>query len=108
MEIDITEFQKIDLRIAEIKQAEKVEGADRLLKLQVDIGGEPRQIVAGIAQHYAPEALIGKKVIVVANLKPATIRGVESRGMLLAAGDGGVLSIVIPERDQLPSGARVK
>lgn len=107
-EIDITYFQKIDLRVAEIRQAEKVEGADRLLKLQVDIGGEPRQIVAGIAQHYKPEELIGKKIVIVANLKPATIRGVESRGMLLAASNNELLSILALDRPVVPSGAKVK
>ncbi len=106
-EIDITEFAKIDLRVAEIKQAEKVEGADRLLKLQVEVGGEPRQIVAGIAQHYKPEELIGKKVVIVANLKPAKIRGVESRGMLLAANDSTTLSILSLDR-AVTSGAKVK
>lgn len=106
--LDIAEFLKIDLRIAEIKQAEKVEGADRLLKLQVEIGGEMRQIVAGIAQHYKPEELIGKKVAVVANLKPATIRGVESRGMLLAASNGTDLSILTLDRPEIPSGSKVK
>jgi methionyl-tRNA synthetase len=108
MEIDITDFQKIDLRVAEIKQVEKVEGADKLLKLQIDIGGEPRQIVAGIAQHYKPEELVGRKIVVVANLKPATIRGVESRGMLLAASNAEGLSILTLDRPHLPSGAKVK
>lgn len=107
MEIDITEFQKLDLRVAEVKQAERVEGTDKLLRLQVDIGGEPRQIVAGIAQHYKPEELVGRSVVVVSNLKPATIRGVESRGMLLAASNAEALSIVTLDRP-LPSGARVK
>lgn len=107
MELDITEFQKLELRVAEVKQAEKVEGADRLLKLQVDLGDETRQIVAGIAQHYTPEQLIGKQVVIVTNLKPATIRGVESRGMLLAASDEGGLSIVIPEKER-QAGAKVK
>ena len=106
--MDITDFQKIDLRVAEVKQAEKVEGADKLLKLQVEIGGEPRQIVAGIAQHYKPEELVGKKIVVVANLKPATIRGVESRGMLLAASNSDALSILTLDRPVVPSGAKVK
>ncbi len=107
MELDITEFQKLELRVAEVKTAEKVEGADRLLKLQVDLGGELRQIVAGIAQHYTPEQLIGKKVVIVANLKPATIRGVESRGMLLAASNETGLSIITLDRE-LTAGAKVK
>lgn len=106
--LDIKEFMKLDLRIAEIVQAERVEGADRLLKLQVDIGTEKRQIVAGIAQHYAPEELVGRKVCVVVNLKPAKIRGVESNGMLLAAGGGtDVVSILSPVKE-IPAGTKVK
>lgn len=115
--IDITEFQRLDLRVAEVKEAERVEGTDKLLKLQIDTGGETRQIVAGIAQHYQPEDLIGKKIVVVTNLKPATIRGIESRGMLLAASSGGgsasggsdgaTLTIVTPDRP-IPAGAKVK
>ncbi len=106
--IDISDFMKADLRVAEVKAAEKVEGADKLLKLQIEIGEEKRQIVAGIALHYKPEELIGKKIIVVANLKPAKIRGVESHGMLLAASQGDRLSIVTLEKSDLPSGAKVK
>jgi len=106
--LDIADFAKVELRIAEVKQAEKVEGADKLLKLQVEIGGVPRQIVAGIAQHYKPEEIVGKKVVVVANLKPAKIRGVESNGMLLAASDETGLSVVTLDRMNLSSGSRVK
>lgn len=106
--IDISDFAKVELRVAEVKQAEKVEGADKLLKLQVEIGGVPRQIVAGIAQHYKPEDLVGKKVVVVANLKPAKIRGVESNGMLLAASDDTGLSVVILDRLAIGTGAKVK
>ena len=106
--IDITDFAKIDLRIAEIKTAEKVEGADRLLKLQVDMGGEMRQIVSGIALHYKPEELVGRKIVIVANLKPAKIRGVESHGMLLAASDAGGLSVVVLDRTAVSIGSRVK
>jgi methionyl-tRNA synthetase len=106
--LDITDFAKVELRVAEVKLAEKVEGADKLLKLQVEIGGVPRQIVAGIAQHYKPEEIVGKKVVVVANLKPAKIRGVESNGMLLAASDETGLSVVTLDRLSLASGAKVK
>ena len=81
--------------------------ADKLLKLQIDLGGETRQIVAGIAQHYRPEELVGKKIVVVANLKPAKIRGEVSQGMLLAASTEDQLSLVTVEKD-LPAGARVK
>ncbi len=107
MDLDISAFQKLDLRVAEVRQAEKVEGTDKLLKLQIDLGGETRQIVAGIAQHYSPEQLVGKQVVVVTNLKPATIRGVESRGMLLAASNTEGLSIVTLDRPLAP-GAKVK
>ncbi|MDZ4225177.1 MAG: methionine--tRNA ligase subunit beta, partial [bacterium] len=105
--IDITDFAKVELRVAEILQAEKVEGADKLLKLQIDLGTEQRQIVAGIAQHYAPEDLVGKKVVVAVNLKPAKIRGVESNGMLLAASDANTISILTPLKD-VAIGSKVK
>ncbi len=87
--ISIEDFQKLDLRVAEVKSAERVPGTKKLLKLMVDIGTEVRQIVAGIAEVYEPETLVGKKIIVIANLKPAVLRGVESRGMLLAASIDG-------------------
>ena len=106
--LDISDFAKVELRVAEVKAAEKVEGADKLLKLQIEIGGVPRQIVAGIALHYKPEELVGKKVVVVANLKPAKIRGVESNGMLLAASDDTGLSVLTLDRLAIGSGARVK
>lgn len=106
-QIDITEFAKVDLCVAQIIEAQKVEGADKLLRLQIDLGTERRQIVAGIAQHYAPEELVGKKIVVVANLKPAKIRGVESHGMLLAASDANTISILTPFKD-VAVGAKVK
>ncbi len=104
--IEFTDFTKVDLRNVIIREAEKVEGADKLLKLQVEVGDELRQVVAGIAEHYAPEALIGKMVILVANLKPAKIRGVVSNGMLLAASKGKHLRLVTLDGD-LPSGSKV-
>lgn len=104
--ITIDEFFKTQLKTATILAAEKVEGADKLLKLQIEIGNEKRQIVAGIAQYYQPEAIIGKTIIVVANLKPATIRGIESNGMLLAAKDKGKLTLVTVA-DETPSGLSV-
>lgn len=106
-QVEFTDFTKIQLRTAVIVAAEKVEGADRLLKLKVKIGEEERQVVAGIALYYKPEELPGKTVVVVANLKPAKIRGVESNGMILAASSGGVLKLVTIEGD-LPSGSVVK
>lgn len=105
--ITYDDFMKIEFRTAKVVAAEKVQGADKLLRLQVEVGGETRQIVAGIAKHYAPEALIGKTVVVVANLAPAKIRGVESRGMLLAASAGDAMRLVTVDGD-LPSGARAK
>lgn len=106
-QITIDEFAKLDLRVALVKEAEKIKGADRLLKLEVDLGTETRTIVAGIAQHYTPEELIGKRVIVVANLAPAKLRGVTSYGMVLAASEGGNLGVATVERE-IPAGAPVK
>ncbi|NLY29436.1 MAG: methionine--tRNA ligase [Firmicutes bacterium] len=106
-QVSIEDFAKLDLRVAEVKAAEPVPGADRLLKLTVTIGEEERQIVAGIAQHYTPDEMVGKRIVVVANLKPAKLRGVLSEGMLLAASTKDGLGLVTVERD-LPSGAQVK
>ena len=92
-QITIDEFTKLDLRVGQILAAEKVAGSEKLLKLNVDIGGEQRQIVAGMAKRYSPEDLIHKKVIVVANLKPVRLMGVESQGMILAAGDKEVTAL---------------
>ena len=98
-EITIDEFAKVDLRVATVLAAEKVEGADKLLRLQVRIGGEERQIVAGIAKYYSPQELVGKEIVVVANLKPVKLRGVLSQGMILAAGDGETLAVIRPEKE---------
>lgn len=106
--ITIDDFAKVELRVARVVAADKIEGADKLLKLQVDLGDEKRQIVAGIAQHYQPEELVGKTIVVVANLKPAKLRGEISEGMLLAAtDDSGRLSLVTLEHD-LPAGSVVR
>jgi methionyl-tRNA synthetase len=105
--LSIDEFLKTELRVALVVAAERVEGADKLLKLQVDLGTEKRQVVAGIAKAYAPEALVGKRIIVVANLKPARIRGLESQGMLLAADFGGRPIVAVFEED-VPPGTRVR
>jgi methionyl-tRNA synthetase len=106
-QIDLEYFKKMDLRVAEVLSAEKVPGKDRLLILQIDLGSEKRQIVAGVAQHYKPEALIGKKILVVVNLKPAKIAGIESNGMLLAASSANALVIATFEAD-IPPGTKVK
>ena len=104
--LDISEFARAELRVAEVIEAERVEGADKLLRLQINIGSEKRQIVAGVAQHYPPDRIKGMKIVVVTNLKPATIRGVESRGMLLAAKAGKKLTLLTPD-DDLPPGAKI-
>jgi len=103
--ITIEEFRRIDLRVAKVLSAEKVAGADRLLRLEVSCP-EKRQIVAGIAEYYEPQELIGKEIIIVANLKPAKIKGIVSEGMLLAAKDANGLAIIIPEKEKEP-GAKV-
>lgn len=100
--ITIDDFAKVDLRVARVIEAEKVEKADKLLKLQIDVGSEKRQIVAGIAEHYTPEEIIGKNIVVVANLKPAKIRGLKSNGMLLAAKKDGALKVVTVDGDIEP------
>jgi methionyl-tRNA synthetase len=108
--IDITDFAKIDLRVGEVKTAERIPKADKLLLITVDIGEEkPRQILAGIAQYYEPERLIGRKIVVVANLKPRKLRGYESQGMLLAAsvGDEGK-PVIATFAEDVPNGARLK
>ncbi|MCA9753053.1 MAG: methionine--tRNA ligase [Gemmatimonadetes bacterium] len=104
--IGIEQFRDVELRVATVLEAVPVEGADRLLQLTLDLGDEKRQVVSGIARHYAPEDLPGRQVIVVANLAPATIRGVESRGMILAAESGGRLALLAPGHEVAP-GTRV-
>lgn len=105
--ISIDDFAKVELKTAEVLEVEKVEGADKLLKLQIKVGEENRQIVAGIAEHYSPKELVGKKIVVVANLKPAVIRGVESNGMLLAVSTKDSVILVTPENTDVPSGLRI-
>jgi methionyl-tRNA synthetase len=104
--ITIEDFGKVKLRVAQVESCEKVPNSDKLLKLQISLGEEKRQIVAGVAEYYAPEKLTGKKIIVVSNLKPTTIRGVESNGMLLAAKSGKNLTLLTVESD-IPSGATI-
>lgn len=106
-QVDIGIFQKLDLRVAVVEAAEPIPGTDKLLKLRVDLGGEKRQLVAGIAQQYKIADLIGKRIVVIANLEPATIRGVRSEGMLLAAGEGEALTLITPDKD-IGAGARVR
>ena len=107
MSIPFKDFSKFDLRVAEVISAERVAGTDKLLKLEVDIGDEKRQLVAGIAEKYSPEWVRGKKIVVVCNLEPATIRGVTSEGMLLAASTQEHLSLIMP-CDDVPAGTKVQ
>jgi methionyl-tRNA synthetase len=104
--ISVDEFRRLDLRVAEVLDAEPVAKSKKLLKLTVKLGEETRTVVAGIAQHYRPEALRGRKVVVVANLEPATLMGVESNGMVLAGSEGEMLALLTLDRD-LPPGAKV-
>ncbi|WZX99831.1 methionine--tRNA ligase [Bacillus sp. FSL W7-1360] len=106
-EIAIEDFTKVELRVAEVIAAEPVKGADRLLKIQLDLGSEKRQVVSGIAKHYTPDTLVGKKVICVTNLKPVKLRGELSQGMILAASKGKKLQLATIDGD-LPNGAQVK
>ncbi len=107
--ITIDDFLKVELRVGEVKVAEKVKGADKLLRMEVDIGTEVRQIVAGIAKAYDPEKLIGRKVVIVANLRPRKLRGLESQGMIVAAslGDEG-LPVLAGFLEDVPVGAKLK
>jgi methionyl-tRNA synthetase len=105
--IDIADFAKVELRVAQVLEAEKIPGSKKLLKLQVDLGDEKRQIVAGIADSYAPEALVGRKVVIVANLKPAKLMGVESNGMVLAATHEGKAVLLSVEGGTAP-GSKVR
>jgi methionyl-tRNA synthetase len=108
--ITIDDFAKVELRAATVLEAERIPKADKLLRLQVDLGEEkPRQILAGIAQHYAPEQLVGRKIIVVSNLAPRKLRGLESNGMLLAASIGEEGRPVLATfTEEVPNGARLK
>lgn len=106
--ITFEEFMNADIRVAEILEAEKIEGSDKLLKLQVDIGLEKRQLVAGISQHFAAEDIIGSKILVVANLEPATIFGVKSEGMILAASDPEGKMVLSTVSDDIANGSQVK
>lgn len=106
-EITIDDFMKVELRVAEVLEVEPVKKADKLLKLQLDLGYEKRQVVSGIAQYYKPEELVGKKVICVTNLKPVKLRGELSQGMILAGSSDGKLSVATVD-NSLPNGAKVK
>jgi methionine--tRNA ligase beta chain len=105
--IDMNEFAKLDVRIGKIITAEKITGSKKLVKLDVDVGDEARQLVAGIAEEYMPESLIGKLVPILVNLKPAKLMGVESRGMILAVDVGGKPILLHPDKE-VPAGSEVR
>ena len=108
-QITIDEFQKVQLKTAKVLAAERVPKSEKLLKLQVSLGTEQRQIVAGIAKAYEPEKLVGRKVVIVANLQPRKLRGLESNGMIVAASVGpDDLPILAGFHEDIPNGARLK
>ncbi len=108
--VSIEDFIKIDLRVAKIVVAERIPKADKLLRLEVDLGYETRQILSGIAEFYTPEELVGRRIVIIANLAPRKMRGLESHGMLLAASAEGGKPILatFPEADELPLGSRLR
>lgn len=106
--ITIDDFAKVELRVALVKVAEKVPNADKLLRLEVDLGTEVRQILAGIAESYAPESLVGRKVVIVANLAPRKMRGLESNGMIVAASPEGGKAVLAGFLEDVPIGTRLK
>jgi methionyl-tRNA synthetase len=106
--ISIDDFAKVELRVAQVKTAERVKGADKLLRLEVDLGTEVRQLVAGIAEAYEPETLIGRKVVIVANLAPRRLRGLESNGMIVAASPEGGKPVLASFLEDVPLGTRLK
>ena len=106
--ISIDDFAKVELRVGQVKVAERVKGADKLLRLEVDLGSETRQVVAGIAEAYAPETLVGRKVVIVANLAPRKLRGLESNGMIVAASPDGGKPVLASFLEDVPVGTRLK
>ncbi len=103
--VSYDEFSKLDLRVARVLEASRVEGSKKLLKIIVGIGTEKRQIIAGIAKSYEPEALLGKNIIIVANMDYRAIAGLESQGMLLAAGDEEI--VVLTTEKEVPEGTKI-
>ncbi len=106
--ISIEDFAKIELRVGTIVAAEHVPGATKILKLTIDIGDRQITTASGIAQHYEPEGLAGRRVVVVANLQPAVIRGIESQGMILAASQEGGKVVLVGPAEDIPNGAKVR
>ena len=102
------DFAKVELRVAKVLEARPHPNADKLMLLQIDVGGEPKQIVAGIRAHYTPEQLVGKLIVVVNNLQPAMLRGETSEGMLLAASSGEKVILLSPDDPECVPGAKIK
>jgi len=101
--INLEDFKKCDIRVATIISVDEIEGADKLYKLVVNCGDEePRQIVSGIKEFFEPDDLVGKQILIIANLEPRKLRGVESNGMILAAKDGDTFALIVPEREIKP------
>ena len=105
-EVSLEEFKKLELRVAKVLDVQEIPGADKLWRLTIDVGSEKKEIVAGVKVMYPKESLMGRSIVVVNNLGPATIRGVESRGMLLAAKDGSTLSLLTLDKE-IPAGSVV-
>lgn len=100
--ISFDEFKKVELRVARVLEADRVEGSDKLLKLKVSLGSEERQIVSGIGKIYEPADMVGKNIVIVANLEPRQLMGLESQGMILAASDDRGPAVLIPDRETAP------
>ena len=100
--ITIADFKKIELRVAKVLEAERVEGSDKLIKMQLSLGEEKRQVIGGIGKTYEPEQLIGREIIIVANLEPRNLMGLESQGMLLAASDENGIALLAPDKEVTP------
>ena len=110
--ITIDDFKKIELKVGKVLSVEPVEGSEKLLKLQVDLGSEQRQVLAGIAKHYQSNDLVGRQIVMIVNLEPRTMMGLESQGMVLAASGpatagGESISLLIPDKD-MPAGSAVR
>lgn len=105
--ISFDEFKKVELKVAKVLEAERVEGSDKLLKLKISLGSEERQIISGIGKAYEPADMIGKNIIIVSNLEPRQLMGLESQGMILAASDDNGPAILVPDRE-IPPGTEVR
>ncbi len=107
MTVSFDRFKELDLRIAKILEASRVEGSEKLLKLLIDVGDEKRQLIAGVGKVYEPESLVGREIVMVVNLEPKTMMGLESQGMLLAAHDENGNPVLLMPESQVPPGSKV-